>query len=274
MPSLNIGEHFLQGESVGGFATTILIKNLNLTLDVGTFLHKNLKGDHLFISHAHPDHVGSLISWLGGRALLGMNTANIFVPMGISTAVQNLLTNFEGLSGQALDYRLFGCVPGGELVLGNGLVVDPVPLQHKIETLGYVFSRKVKKLKSEYLSCGSKEIERLKARTADIFYTRKLAVLSYLPDTLPGALDELPKHAWEADIFLVEATFLDGRKDIEKIRAGAHTHLDDLIERAPRFSGKAIVPFHFSRSYNEAEITDIFDRKVPSQLRSIFVPFV
>ena len=73
------GNWTLRGRSIGGFGTSFQIKELGVSLDVGFFLPELLKGDHLFLSHGHPDHVGALVSWLGARRLMGMHTANIFV---------------------------------------------------------------------------------------------------------------------------------------------------------------------------------------------------
>lgn len=45
-----IGNWTLRGRSVGGFGTSIHIKELGVALDMGFFIPETLRGDHLFLS--------------------------------------------------------------------------------------------------------------------------------------------------------------------------------------------------------------------------------
>ena len=74
-------------------------------------------------------------------------------------------------------------------------------------------------------------------------------------------------------VLILEATFLDDRKPIEAARAGCHVHLDEILERAERFTGDHLVLMHVSQLYRPDEVAGILDRRVPPGLRARIVPF-
>jgi ribonuclease Z len=271
-----IGSWTLRGQSVGGFGTSLHIKELGIALDIGFFLPDLLRGDHLFLSHGHPDHVGALVSWLGARRLLGMNTANIFAPVGLAEGLVDALGRWQAVSGVEFDYRIFGAAPGALLELRGDISARAFPTMHRLETLGYLFERTTKRLRSELKGRTGDEIRRMRAQRpdAELFEPVSTPLVAYVPDTLPEALDEMPGACWEAQLLIVECTFLDDRKPMEKIREGGHVHLDDILARLDRFKGGHVVLFHFSRSYRGEEIREILDARVPAAWRGRVHAFV
>ena len=270
------GQWTLRGRSIGGFGTAILIKELGVTLDVGFFLPEILRGDHLFLSHGHPDHIGALVSWLGARRLLGMNTANIFAPVGLAAGLVDVLARWQEFSGVEFDYRVFGAAPGAELSLRGDIHVQAFPTLHRLETLGYLFERETRRLRPEHRGRTGEEIRTLRGEipAEELFDTVRTPLVAYIPDTLPEALDQMPEACWAAQLLIVECTFLDGRKPMEKIRQGGHVHLDDLLARLHRFTGDHIALFHFSRSYTDEEIREILGEKIPPEWKDRVVPFM
>ncbi len=271
-----IGKWTLRGSSIGGFGTSLHVKELGVTLDVGFFLPEILRGDHLFISHGHPDHVGALVSWLGARRLLGMRTANIFAPVGLAEGLVDVLVGWQEVSGVDFDYRIFGATPGADLSLRGDVHVQGFPTMHRLETLGYLFQRETRRLRRELRDLSGEEIRRLRAegKEEDLFEMVRTPLVTYVPDTLPEALDEMPAACWAADLLIVECTFLDDRKPMEKIREGGHVHLNDIIARLDRFTGEHIALFHFSGSYGDEEILEILEQKIPAEWRDKVVPFI
>ena len=262
-----IGNWTLRGRSIGGFGTALHVKELGVVLDIGFFLPEILRGDHLFVSHGHPDHIGALVSWLGARKLLGMRTANIFAPVSLAEGLVEILARWQDLAGVEFDYRIFGAVQGADLALKNDLHVRPFRTKHRLETLGYLFERETRRLRPGMRGCSGEEIRRLRDQGADedLFEVVRTPLVAYVPDTLPEALDDMPSACWEAELLIVECTFLDGRKPIEKVRQGGHVHLDDILERLHRFTGGHIALFHFSRSYRNEEITEILQARIPPE---------
>ena len=99
----------------------------------------------------------------------------------------------------------------------------------------------------------------------DLFYEQVRPLFAYLPDTLPEGLDALPEAAWQARVMAVEATFLDDRKPLEKVRQGRHLCLDDILERLERFTGEHLLLFHFSKIYTPQEVAEIVARRLPQE---------
>jgi len=271
-----MGKWTLRGRSVGGFGTSLQVKELGVTLDAGLFLPENLRGDHLFLSHGHPDHVGALVSWLGARRLLGMRTANIFAPVSLAEGLVDVLVRWQEIAGVEFDYRIFGAAPGAEIKLRGDVRVEPFPTVHRLDTLGYLFERESERLRPALRGLPGDEIRRLRAErpAEEIFETNRIPLVAYVPDTLPEALDDMPEACWAAQLLIVECTFLDDRKPIEKIRQGAHVHLDDILARLTRFTGDFIALFHFSRSYKPEEIPEILASRLPDEWQGKVVPFI
>ena len=270
------GNWTLRGRSIGGFGTSFQIKELGVSLDVGFFLPELLKGDHLFLSHGHPDHVGALVSWLGARRLMGMHTANIFAPVALAEGMVDALATWQKIGGIEFDYRIFGAAPGVDLPLRNDMRVQAFPVMHRIETMGYLFERETRRVRAEYRTRSPEEIRRLRQElpAEQLFEAASTPLVAYVPDTLPEALDTMPAACWAADLLIVEATFLDDRKPMEKIRAGNHVHLDDIVARLDRFTGEHVVLFHFSRSYKPDEIPALLDAKLPDEWRGRVTAFI
>ena len=271
-----MGKWTLRGRSVGGFGTSLHIKELGASLDMGFFIPEILRGDHLFLSHGHPDHIGALVSWLGARRLIGMNTANIFAPVGMAAGLVEVLGKWQEISGVEFDYRVFGAAPGAELSLRGDVHVKAFPTMHRLETLGFLFERETKRLRRELRALPGAEIRRLRAEgdEAELFEVVRTPLVTYVPDTLPEALDEMPSQCWDSQLLIVECTFLDDRKPMEKIREGAHVHLDDILARLDRFTGDHIALFHFSRSYGDDEIHKILQERIPGDWRDKILPFI
>ncbi|MFH1532277.1 MAG: MBL fold metallo-hydrolase [Pseudomonadota bacterium] len=271
-----IGKWTLRGRSVGGFGTSLHIKELGVALDMGFFFPETLRGDHLFLSHGHPDHVGALVSWLGARRLLGMNTANLFAPVGLAEGLVDVLSRWQEISGVEFDYRIFGAAPGAELALRGDIRVRAFSTFHRLETLGYLFERETRRLRSDLRGLPGEEIRELRAagNDDDLFEVVRTPLVAYVPDTLPEALDAMPAACWRAQLLIVEATFLDDRKPMEKIREGGHVHLDDILARLEQFTGDHVALFHFSRSYSPDEVQEILASKVPAAWRERVHAFV
>lgn len=56
---LNIGEYQIEGLSIGGHETCIIVPKLNVAFDIGRCPPRAVSQDFLLISHAHMDHIVS-----------------------------------------------------------------------------------------------------------------------------------------------------------------------------------------------------------------------
>jgi ribonuclease Z len=227
-----------------------------------------VRGRRLFVSHGHPDHCGALVSWMGARRLLGLPCVDLHCPPDLAPHLLAGLKAAERAQGFDFDYRLLVLHPGVDADLGKDLTVSPLPLQHKIQTFGYLFTRRVQKLKEQWHGLSGEEIQRRKNAGEDLFREEQRPLLAYLPDTLPEGLDALPDQVFAASTLMVECTFLDERKPMEAVKKGAHIHLDDLLPRlVERFRGDDLVLFHISRLYRPEEVQEILARRLPPALQ-------
>ena len=268
------GPYTIRGISVGGVYTSLAVPELGLLLDAGASPRSVGGIDTILLSHGHADHVGALPALLGIRALHGKTKPpRVVMPAEIIDDLQAGLAALSRLQRWPLAIEAIGMVPGDELELRGDLRVRAVRTFHPVPSLGYIVVRRVARLKPELVGLTGPEIAaRRRAGEVVSTYEERLE-LAYATDTLVSALDHAPE-LYKARVLIVECTFLDQRKSLEAARAGCHIHLDEVIERADKFTNETIVMMHFSQLYRPDEVAKILDARVPPDLRRRIIPFV
>ena len=258
---INAGALTVRGRSLGGMYTGLHIPELSALLDVGTALRTGAAANHLFLSHAHVDHVGALPSLLGLRGLMGVTAPlKIYFPAVIEAELLSALNSFSAMHHWPFDVVLNPMKPGDELVLKKTLSVRAFKTLHPVPSLGYLFFRRVQKLKDEFKALPGPEIARRRKAGDPLFYAHETLELAYATDTLPEVLDRNP-WLFEVQTLIMECTFLDERKSVANARAGCHIHLDQLLDYLPKFSNKNIVLMHFSQLYTPREVERILQTR-------------
>ena len=100
--------------------------------------------DSIFISHIHGDHVFGLFGLLSTLGMKGRTTAmNIYGPANLGPLIKFFLSYYgEGLSYEIRFTPLKGNAP--EIIYSTKtLEVQALPLNHGIETYGYLFREKI-----------------------------------------------------------------------------------------------------------------------------------
>jgi ribonuclease Z len=257
----------IAGGSRAGIGTSLYIKEYQLCFDLGCEGEKAADCDTVFISHGHTDHLGELFNYLAIRRLHSRDIANLFVPHWIGDDLRLAIQAWGRLSASSFDYRIFEVHPRARLPLRNQWTVEAFPLVHTTPCMGYLLSQSVAKLAAPYVGLPGEEIRRLKlADTEGLFQDVERPLFAYVPDTLPEGIDALPEAVWKAKVMAIEATFLDDRKPLDKVRAGGHVRLDDLVSRLRRFSGEAVVLFHISQMYSPSQIEGLIAEAFPGDL--------
>lgn len=264
MATIRLADTTFAGESVAGIGTAIAVKEFKFCFDLGILTPDILSCNSAFISHAHTDHAGEIMNYLAVRALQHRNLATLFVPDQMGPPLREILTRWQEMADSRFDYRIIDLYPGAPAPLKHRMTVTPFALEHAVPTYGFLVEQAVSKLKPQHIHLPPAEIARLKKQPgADLFFEEVRPLIAYVPDTLPGGLDALPDAAWRARVLLVEASFLDSRKPLEKVRRGRHLVLDDIVERLERFTGEHIVLFHFSQIYKREEIIPLVLSRLP-----------
>ena len=88
---------------------------------------------------------------------------------------------------------------------------------------------------------------------------------AYLGDSAPAGLDNCPTM-YEAQVLVMEMTFVSPSHRKEKIHKFGHTHLDDIVERRDRFKNELVIASHFSTRYQIRRIRELVERALPDML--------
>ncbi len=275
LTSVEAGPFHIRGLSVGGVYTALHVPELGALLDAGACPRSFVGPDRLFLSHGHADHAGALAGLLGLRALVRKTKPlRVYLPAEIENDVRAAVDVASRLQRHRLEIRLVPMVPGDRAAMDSGLAVRAFRTHHPVPSLGYLFVRRIKKLKAQHAGLTGDEIRRRRraGEDGDLFEERERVELAYATDTLVGVLDREPE-LYRARVLILECTFLDDRKPVDVARAGCHIHLDEIVERADRFENEALVLMHFSQGYKPDEVRDILGARCPPPLRDRLVAF-
>lgn len=268
---MKAGPYTVQGVSLGGVYTSLAVPELGVVLDAGIPIRRFAGYDHVFLSHAHADHVGGLGGLLGIRGLVGKPRPKVYLPAAIAETLTEVLEGLTKLQRYDLSVELVPLEPGDVAEVGKGLFVRAFKTHHPVPSLGYQFFRRIQKLRPEFVGLPGDEIGRRRKRGEDLFDELEQLELAYATDTLARVLETSPS-VLDSRVLVLECTFLDGRKSRDAARQGCHVHLDDLLEAAPPFRNEHLVLMHFSQLYAPDEVHRILDERLPPELRAIVRP--
>lgn len=263
----------VRGVSVGGVYTCLRIPELGVVLDAGLAPRSFAATDRIFLSHGHVDHLGSLSTLLGIRALAGKSAPpRVFMPAEITQHVVEELAISSRMQRYDLAIDPVPMRPGDEADVRNDLRVRAFRTHHPVPSLGYQFFHRVQKLKPEFAHLPGPEIGARRKAGEDLFEAKERLEVAYATDTLLRVIDTSPSIL-KSRVLIMECTFLDERKSLAASRQGCHIHLDELLERADAFENEALVLMHFSQIYEPQEVRDILQDRCPKELFRRIVVF-
>ncbi len=268
------GPYTIRGMSLGGVYTTLKIPQLKVLLDVGMPVRSFAATDHIFLSHGHGDHAGSLAALLGIRGLLHTKRPpKVYVPEQIADPLKRAIAAMEEMQRHTLEFECVPLKPGDEVQLRSDLRARAFKTHHPVPSLGYLFFDRVSKLRPEFADLPGAEIGRRRAAgDPTLFEVTERHELAYATDTLIRVLDTAPEIR-RARVLIMECTFLDDRKSLEACHAGCHIHLDEILERADDFENEHIVLMHFSQLYEPGEVHALLAKRCPDRLKERLVVF-
>lgn len=241
----------VQGVSIAGEATCVMVPELDVCFDVGQCPRASLASKYMCISHGHMDHVGGLAYWCSQRNFQGMGPGTIICDPETEGDIRAMLEGFARLERQKTPYELIALEPTGlsgepnEIEIKNNIALRSFKTEHTCPSVGYAVIEKRTKLKDEFGGLPQEKLRELKERGTDIVNRFEIPLVAYLGDTLPGphlVRDEVRK----AKVIITECTFFEPDHR-ERAKVGMHLHVEDLAEWLRVCECEAMVVTHISR---------------------------
>ena len=256
----------IEGYSRAAVQTYWRVPELKLGFDLGAQPWSFMATPNWFVSHTHLDHIAALPVLVARRRMMKMEPPTIYLPAEAVEGVELLLRRIQRLDRGRMPATWSGSSPDDEIELSRELVVKAFPTRHTIPSLGYLVWERRKKLKPEY----QRPHRRADPRPAALG-RRGLGRDPRCPGSptwaipRPGAR-RLPE-IYQAQILILEMTFVAPNERPALIHKFGHTHLDDLLARADRFENEVIIASHFSTRLHPDQIQRIVEKRLPESLR-------
>ncbi len=255
----------IEGYSRAAVQTYWRVPELKLGFDLGAQPWSFMGTPLWFVSHMHMDHMAALPIYVARRRMMKMEPPTIYLPADAVEPVHRILRLFSRLDRGRLPCELRPLQPGDEVEISREHVVTVSATRHTVPSLGFVVWERRRKLRPEFQGLTGPQIRDLRLGGTEVTSETRLPRVAYLGDSAPEGLDACPAM-YEAQVLIMEVTFVAPSHRKDKIHKFGHMHLDDLVERRDRFRNELIVASHFSTRYNQRQVESLVRRAVPDML--------
>lgn len=255
----------VEGYSRAAVQTYWRIPEMKLGFDLGAQPWAFMGTPTWFVSHTHIDHLIALPVYVARRRMMKMEPPTIYLPAMAVEPIQRILRQVSRLDRGRLPCTLVAVEPGDEIDLSRELVVTATPTRHTVPSIGFVVWERRRKLKLEYQDLPGPAIRDLRLGGTEVTREIRVPRLAYLGDSSPEGLDASPAM-YDAEILILEMTFVAPSHRKERIHKFGHMHLDDLVERRDRLRNELVIASHFSTRYHPQQIRHYVQRALPDML--------
>lgn len=256
----------LHGLSSGGVHTSIRCPELDVLFDVGGAFRKQMRHDTVLVTHGHQDHLGELMQLASRRQLDKRPPLKVHVPQAVLEPLQRIIAAWAEIEGFELAIALCGHEPGQRVWLSNELEAVPLRAHHRVPALAWVVVRHARKLRSEFRDLAAADIAAARRAGEQVTEVVQTPVLAFSGDTKIELFDEEPLIR-AAKVLMFEVTSWDERRGVDETRAWGHTHVDEVIARAERFEGEALVVVHRSPRHTREQAQEVVRTRFPAGVR-------
>jgi len=252
--------------STAGLGTCIQFPRMGFCFDMGVCPQSAIRLRTVLFTHAHIDHMGSVVQHCASRTLLGMQPARYAVPSEHVDALQGVLDAWAVLDRNPLEYALLPMGVGERLALKGGHYAQAVRSIHTMPTQGYVVYQKKRKLRPEWVGVPGSEIAAARQRGEDVTRPEDVPLIAFTGDSTAEVIEREPalRHA---RLLIMELTFVDQALSANQARERGHTHIDDLLDRLHLLENEHILFTHLSARYTHAKAQRILMERLPDAWR-------
>jgi len=270
MTSFRHGALNFVGLSRSGYRTVLDAPELDLVFDLGLCDLAIAGRSSALVTHLHQDHALGILRMLSLRDMTGQAPPKIYVPASGRDQLHEIIQRFdriEGRSNRAGDGCdvIRGVVPGDRLQLRRDLVVETLPVEHSLDSVGYRVQRLSRRLLAELRGLEGTEIAALRRTGVRVEEEKLTDLVTYIGDMSVDTLDALDDAVLASPVLVLEATYLLP-EDRERAAERGHTHIEELAERADRLQCELLILKHFSLKYEPETIRQEIARALPAEL--------
>ena len=258
-------EMTIEGYSRAAVQTYWRLPELKIGFDLGGQPWSFMGTGTWFVSHSHLDHLVALPAYVARRRMMKMEPPVIYMPEESIEHMRRILTLFTRLDRGRMPCELLPARPGDEIELSREHVVTVSSTKHTVPSLGFVVWERRRKLKPEYLGLAGDQIRDLRLSGTDVTHEMRIPRFAYLGDSAPEGLDRCPAM-YEAQVLVMEMTFVAPSHRKDRIHKFGHIHLDDVVERRELFRNELVIASHFSTRYSGKRIQQLVARSLPDML--------
>jgi len=262
---LCVGGLTLRGIACGGIRTCLMVPELGLMFDVGPRTMGQMRYDTILVSHGHQDHLGGLPYLVSQRHMMRAGSPAIHLPIEVLAPMERIFDAWREIEGFELPADLHGHAPGSTVPVRDG-VARCLRSVHRVPSLAWVVERHSRRLRDEFKGLPGPELAARRKAGEDITQTHVAPLLCVTGDTQIELFDSEPLVR-RCSVLVHEVTGWDDRRGPEDVRRWGHTHVDEMIERAERFEGDALVLVHRSPRHTRSEAERIVAERFPASIR-------
>ena len=255
----------IEGYSRAAVQTYWRIPEMKIGFDLGAQPWSFMGTPTWFVSHTHMDHLIALPVYVARRRMMKMEPPVIYLPEGAIEPMERVLRLLSRMDRGRLPCTLRAARPGDEFELSREQMVTVSATTHTVPSVGFVVWERRRKLKPEFYGLPGDRIRDLRLSGTDVTSEVRLPRLAYLGDSSPGGLDACPAM-FQAEVLIMELTFVAPRHRKDKIHKFGHMHLDDFLERRDQFRNELVIASHFSTRYHPNQVREYVTKAVPDML--------
>ena len=225
---------------------------------------------HIFISHMHLDHYLGLFGLIQTLELNSRTVPlDVFIPKGYENKIKSVikLPKFVNL----IPYE------SGEILTTKDFTVTAFPLEHSIETYGFVFKgndkKKFDKKKADMFGIKGKMFSEVETKSVkigrrvikfeDVGWVEEGFKMVYATDTLPTK--QTITMSKDADYLIHDSTFIEDESDLAKDKK--HSTVAEAAMIAKKANVKKYILYHISPRYKnikmlEKRAKEIFENSI------------